>query len=89
MSKRINFRYARFFALSVVLLGVQAFAQFEVSPDHFDTPATKQAHRRTAAKSHAKAAPATTAVAARKKTTARKNKTAPSQPQTTAAVRVR
>lgn len=89
MLKRINFRFVRFFALSVFLLGVQAFAQFEVSPDHFDSPAAKQAHRRAAAKSQAKAAPATNAAVAQKKTAARKNKAATNQPQTTAALRTK
>ncbi len=89
MSKQINFRFVRFFAMSVLLLGVQAFAQFEVSPDHFDSPAAKQAHRRAATKTQAKAAPAQTAAATQKKTTARKSKTAASQPQTTAALRTK
>jgi hypothetical protein len=86
MSKRINFRFARFFAMSTLLLGVQALAQFEVSPDHFDSPAAKQAHHRAAAKTQAKAAPAAAATT-QKKATARKAKTAHRQPQTTAALR--
>ena len=55
MFKFINFKLLRFFALSV-FLGAQAFAQFEVSPDHFNSSAQQQAkHRRTKAtiQSHA------------------------------------
>jgi len=90
MCKRINFfRYVRFFALSVFLLGSQAFGQFEVSPDHFDSPAAKQTHRRASAKNQAKPAPKTTTVAAQKKGAARKNKTAASQTQTATALKVR
>lgn len=55
MSKRINIWFIQIFALLVLLLGVQAFAQFEVSPDLFDSPATKQTNT----------APATATVATR------------------------
>ena len=88
MFRRINFRLAHVLALSVFSLGAQAFAQFEVSPDHFDSSSATQAHRR-AAKTQAKSAPATTSVAARRKTSARKNKRSVSQPQTTAALKTR
>jgi len=53
MFKPANFRLSGFFSL-LLLLGAQASAQFEVSPDHFDTPpATKKAAQRTGAKSQA------------------------------------
>ncbi|HEY7405178.1 MAG TPA: hypothetical protein VIB39_16755 [Candidatus Angelobacter sp.] len=88
MSKRINFRFVRLFALSVALLGVQAFAQFEVSPDHVgDSQARKQTQRRTTAKNQAKPSPTATTVAKKKSNAHKKNSA--SQPQTTAALRTR
>ncbi len=78
MFRFINFRLLRFFALSVFLLGAQAFAQFEVSPDHFDSPAQQQAkHRRAKAKTQSHAAPAaasTRSAAVPHKKTLHKNK---------------
>jgi hypothetical protein len=62
MFRFTNFRLLQFFALSACLLGGQAFAQFEVSPDHFDSPAQQQAkHRRAKAKTQSQTAPATAA----------------------------
>ena len=37
----INFRSLRMLALSFVLSAIPALAQFEVSPDHFDSPDQK------------------------------------------------
>ena len=56
MFRLIDSRLLRFLAIAVFLLGVQAFAQFEVSPDHVDsTPQKQAAKKRVNAKSHADA----------------------------------
>lgn len=67
MFRFTNFRLLQFFALSACLLGGQAFAQFEVSPDHFDSPAQQQAkHRRAKAKTQSRTtAPATASTSAK------------------------
>jgi hypothetical protein len=77
MFRLTNFRLLGFLSLSVLLLGVQAPAQFEVSPDHFDTPAAKQAaHRRAAAKTQPSTSVAGhTAKSAAKHKSTHKNKT--------------
>jgi hypothetical protein len=56
MFRLIDSRLLRFLSLAVFLLGVQAFAQFEVSPDHVDsTPQKQAAKKRANAKSHTSA----------------------------------
>lgn len=66
MFRFVNFRFVRCFALPACLLGAQAFAQFEVSPDHFDSPAQQQAkHRRAKAKTHSYTARATAGTSAK------------------------
>jgi hypothetical protein len=87
MFRLINLRLLRFFALSVFLLGAQAFAQFEVSPDHFDSPAQQQAkHRRAKANTQSHAGPATAgnsakSAAVQHKKTLHKNKATASASQ--------
>lgn len=79
MFKLINFRSPNLLALSLLLSSLPAMAQFEVSPDHFDSPTAKPvAHRRAAAKVKAKTAPATgtTVAAAQQKSSMRKNQSA-------------
>jgi hypothetical protein len=58
MFRLIDSRLLRFLSIAVFLLGVQAFAQFEVSPDHVgDSTPQKQAAKKSAnAKSHTGAA---------------------------------
>jgi len=57
MFRLIDSRLLRFLAIAVFLLGVQAFAQFEVSPDHVDSTPQKQAVKKRAnTKSQANAA---------------------------------
>jgi hypothetical protein len=56
MFRLIDSRLLRFLAIAVFLLGVQAFAQFEVSPDHVDSNPQKEAVKKRAnAKSHTNA----------------------------------
>jgi hypothetical protein len=57
MFRLIDSRFLRLLAIAVFFLGVQAFAQFEVSPDHVDsTPQKQAAKKRANAKSHTGAA---------------------------------
>lgn len=100
MFKSTNLRFPAFFALTMLLLGVQASAQVEVSPDHFDkaAPAQQAAHRRpTNGKANATSTPnhtsQTTTVAAKRKSTAQKkgavSKKQSSKQQTVAAANPR
>ncbi|HKD81934.1 MAG TPA: hypothetical protein VKH81_19730 [Candidatus Angelobacter sp.] len=78
MFQLTHFRSPSLLALSL-FLGLQAMAQFEVSPDHFDSPPAKQtAHRRAATETRAKTPPATktAAAAAEHKSSGRKNESA-------------
>jgi len=62
MLRLVNTRLLGLFSLPIFLLGVQASAQFEVSPDHFDSPAQKRAAKKPAqakARTTASVAPAT------------------------------
>ena len=93
MFRLIDSRLLRFLAIAVFLLGVQAFAQFEVSPDHVDSNPQKQAAKKSAnAKSHtgAAASPNQTAsapAAARHKRAAHKRGHSASPTHTTAQTR--
>jgi hypothetical protein len=93
MFRLIDSRFLRFLAIAVFLMGVQAFAQFEVSPDHVDSNPQKQAAKKSAnAKSHtgAAASPNQTAsalVAAKHKRAAHKRGHSASPTHTTAQTR--
>jgi len=50
MCRFVIFRLVRLVPLSALLFAVQALAQFEVSPDHFDSDAAKPAARPAGAK---------------------------------------
>lgn|SRR5262249_5107727 len=66
MFRLVNTRLLRLISLPVFLFGVRASAQFEVSPDHFDSPAQKQMAKKPGqakARTSASAAPATPAAA--------------------------
>ena len=89
MFKLTNLRFPGFFALTALFLGLQASAQFEVSPDHFDNTTAKQTAHRRAAKSNTNAASKAnhkteTATAAAKPKTATKKKMPVNQTATAA-----
>jgi len=64
-----------FLSLLVSMLAGRASAQFEVPPDHFDSPAKKQAAQRRAAKPEKSTARATGHAATSAPVTARKRQT--------------
>src|SRR5260370_5436068 len=55
MLRLVAFRFLRWIPLSALLLSVQALAQFEIAPDHFDSAQKDAATHRSAAKDRTKA----------------------------------
>src|SRR5260370_9215607 len=55
MLRLVAFRFLRLIPLSALLLSVQALAQFEIAPDHFDSAEKDAATHGAAAKDRTKA----------------------------------
>ncbi len=55
MLRLVAFRFLRWIPLSALLLSVQALAQFEIAPDHFDSAEKDAATHRAATKDRTKA----------------------------------
>ncbi len=55
MLRLVALRFLRWIPLSALLLSVQALAQFEIAPDHFDAAEKDAATHRAAAKDRTKA----------------------------------
>ena len=83
----LRFNVMRLLALSFVLTAVPALAQFEVSPDHFDSPSQKTVQHHAQAKTRTRHTQATAAKTGNHKETIAKSKKRATPVTTTVASR--